>query len=369
MVKRILVVDDSALSRRMVSETVDSDPGLEVVYAAPNAELGLNYLEKHTIDLVVLDVEMPKIDGIEAVRRIRRKWLDLPIVMCSSLTEQGAAVTLRALSEGASDYISKPSTRFPLQEFEVELVRKVKALVGVETPTAGGESAGDVPTIPLPAVHDYTLRPESAEHTHANFRALAIGCSTGGPNALATLFGEFYRPSPLPLFIVQHMPPVFTTLLAERLSAQSGQLVKEGEHGEVVRGGVCYLAPGGSHMVVKRSGVDMVLELNEDPPENFCRPAVDVLFRSLAVAYGGSVLATVLTGMGQDGALSAVTLADAGAKIMIQNPSTCVVPSMPNAVGAAGAAHSVLSLEEIAREFDQAGRTGAARPKTVVGAG
>jgi two-component system chemotaxis response regulator CheB len=365
MTNRILIVDDSALSRRMLSEAVTSDSALEVAYAAPTAELGIGFLEKNDVDLIVLDVEMPKVDGIEAVRRIRRKWEKIPILMCSGHTAQGANVTLKALAEGASDCISKPNIKFPVEQFTVELVGKINALVRA----AGGADTAEAPTAAKPARVEHKLRSSVGASTAASVRALAIGCSTGGPNALATFFSEFYRPSPLPLFIVQHMPPVFTTLLAERLSAQSGQLVKEGEHGELVRPGVCYLAPGGYHMVVVRSGVQMKIELNEDPAENFCRPAVDVLFRSLAATYGGSVLATVLTGMGQDGALSTVTLADAGARVLAQEPSTCVVPSMPNGVIKAGAAHAVLTLQEIAREFDQAGRAGGViRQKATVGA-
>jgi len=200
--------------------------------------------------------------------------------------------------------------------------------------------------------------------TPGKVQAVAIGCSTGGPSALATLFGELYRPLSVPMFIVQHMPPLFTKLLAERLSAQSGQLVKEGEDGELVKPGVCYLAPGGSHMTVERNRIGVRIVLNEDPPENFCRPAVDVLFRGLSNAYGGNILAAVLTGMGQDGSLGAKALAEVGARIVVQDPDSCVVPSMPHGVINAGVAHEHLSLSDIGRRFDQAG---AGAPPRAVG--
>ena len=348
---RVLVVDDSALSRALLTETLSKDDAVEVAYAAPNAELGLGYLEKNTLDIVVLDVEMPKVDGIETLRRIRKSGKTIPVLMCSSLTLRGASVTLEALSEGASDYIAKPSASFPREDFERDIVAKVHALCGARAPISR-----PAPSRPAPApVARIAPRAATRAPSTGRPRAVAIGCSTGGPNALAVVFAELFRPLSVPMFIVQHMPPLFTKLLAERLAAQSGQLVKEGEHGEVVKAGVVYLAPGGSHMTVRRDRTDVRIVLNEDPPENFCRPAVDVLFRGLADVYGGDVFATVLTGMGHDGSLGAQVLADAGARIAVQDPQSCVVPSMPAGVIAAGAAPTTLSLEEIGRELDRAG--------------
>ena len=354
---KVLVVDDSALSRALVTETLNKDDGIEVVYAAPNAVLGLGYLEKHTLDLVVLDVEMPKVDGIETLRRIRRSGSTVPVLMCSSMTLRGASVTLEALAEGASDYIAKPSSSFPREDFEREIVAKAHALTSARAPRPRAEKADAAP----PPVARITPRAPARAPSESRPRAVAIGCSTGGPNALAVVFAELFRPLSVPMFVVQHMPPLFTKLLAERLAAQSGQLVKEGEHGEVVKAGVVYLAPGGSHMTVQRDKTDVRIVLNDDPPENFCRPAVDVLFRGLAQVYGGDVFATVLTGMGHDGSLGAQVLADAGARIAVQDPQSCVVPSMPSGVIAAGAAHSTLSLEEIGREIDRAGNGSASK--------
>ena len=348
---RVLVVDDSALSRALLTETLTKDEDIEVAYAAPNAVLALAYLEKQTLDIVVLDVEMPKIDGIETLCRIRKSGNTIPVLMCSPVTMRGASVTLEALSEGASDYIAKPSSSYPREDFEREIIAKVHALCGARS---GARKAAPARPAPAPVAR-ITPRAPVRPPSGGRPRAVAIGCSTGGPNALAVVFSELFRPLSVPMFIVQHMPPLFTKLLAERLAAQSGQLVKEGEHGEVVKGGVVYLAPGGSHMTVQRDKTDVRIVLNEDPPENFCRPAVDVLFRGLAQVYGGDVFATVLTGMGHDGSLGAQALADAGARIAVQDPETCVVPSMPAGVIAAGVAHSTLSLEEIGRELDRAG--------------
>ncbi|MBV1859928.1 MAG: chemotaxis-specific protein-glutamate methyltransferase CheB [Nannocystaceae bacterium] len=345
---KIVLVDDSAMARALLSETLTSAPTLEVAYAAPTAELGLSFLAKHQehVDLVMLDVAMPKVDGIEALRRIRKNknWSHIPVLMCSSLTDHTAEVTVRALSEGASDFISKPSSAYPKERFTADLLSAVHVLLGQE-------HKGETASAAAPPVQ--RLRPASTTVSPEGVRAVAIGCSTGGPNALARVFGTFYRPLGAPMFIVQHMPASFTPLLASRLSSQSGQLVKEGEDGEPVAPGVCYLAPGGRHMTVARKGVDVRIVLHEEPPENFCRPAVDVLFRGLAQVYGGNVFAAVLTGMGRDGAKGAADLANAGSTVVVQEPKSCVVASMPNASLDIGAAVRTMSLEDIGRELDR----------------
>ncbi len=358
--KRIMVVDDSALVRNMLRETIDAHDHTQVVYAAPHGELALTYLEKHPVDLVVLDVEMPRMDGIEATRKIRAKWPRLPILMCSSLTQRGAAVTLRALSEGASDYIPKPNASYPKEAFTRELLEKIGVLL--EVPASPPQDAK-----PAPVPIRRPPRKRVVPSTRGRVSALAIGSSTGGPNALMTMFKGLVRPLRLPMFIVQHMPPVFTNLLAERLAAESGQLVKEAEHGETVRHGVCYVAPGGRHMVVAREGTATKVLLNDDPQENFCRPAVDVLFRSLAAVYGSGVLASVLTGMGTDGSLGCVALADVGARILVQDPATCVVPSMPNGVLNVGVAESSMSIADIAREYERVSALRGGSPRAVGG--
>ena len=364
--KRIMIVDDSALVRNMLRETLDANDGMQVAYAAPHAQLALTFLEKNPVDMVVLDVEMPIMDGIEATKRIRAKWPRLPILMCSSLTKRGAAVTMRALAEGASDYIQKPDKSYPVEVFKKEILTKIRVLLGlpVEGMAPAPKPVNVAPAVPIRKVAQAKKRPTGKR---GKVSALAIGCSTGGPNALMELFKGLVRPLSLPLFIVQHMPPVFTNLLAERLAAQSGQLVKEGEHDEPVRPGVCYVAPGGYHMVVAQEGTTIKILLNEEPPENFCRPAVDVLFRSLAAVYGSEVLASVLTGMGTDGSLGCVSLSDAGGRILIQDPESCVVPSMPNGVLNAGVVESAMSLADIAREYERISALQGGRRRAVGG--
>jgi len=339
--KKILIVDDSALIRRLLGTAIGEDAGLQVAYAAPNAELALKYLAANTVDLVLLDVEMPDMDGIEAVTRIRRSWPALPVLMCSSLTERGADVTIRALQRGASDYIAKPSASFPLPEFKQTLLQKIHDLL----PTRSAEPERLL-VAPRPTTSKVTLRSAARPVT-----ALAIGCSTGGPNALGLLFSALRRPLGVPLFIVQHMPKLFTRLLAERLASESGLRVKEGEHDETVDAETVYLAPGGLHMTVARQGVHVRIQLNEDPPEQSCRPAVDVLFRGLARVYGDGVVAAVLTGMGRDGTDGARHLHEAGSRVLVQDAASCVVASMPSSVADAGWADSVLTVPEIADAF------------------
>lgn len=342
---KIVVVDDSALSRKILSESLELELSFEVVYAAPTAALAYKYLESNPADLILLDVNMPEIDGIEAAGYIHKNWPNTPILMCSALTERGADVTLRAMDAGASDYITKPAAKVGRDQFSRSLVQKVLSLVKAKggRMTSNKKGATPRPAVKLARAVGFT-KPISA---------LAIGSSTGGPAALNTLFAAFRGPLPLPVFIVQHMPPVFTRLLGERLAVKSGFKVKEGEHGERVEGGVTYVAPGGKHMVVvERAGLQYI-ELNEDPQEHSCRPAVDVLFRSLAQVYRDRCLAAVLTGMGADGSGGTVALSKAGSEVLVQDPATCVVPSMPQASLAAGGVHGVMKLEEIAQRFEQ----------------
>lgn len=351
--KKILIVDDSALIRRLLGTAIGEDGGLQVAYAAPNAELALKYLRGNPVDLVLLDVEMPDIDGIEAVTRIRKSWPSLPVLMCSSLTERGAEVTIRALQRGASDYIAKPSASFPLPEFKQALLEKIRNLL----PSATSAPAR---IISSPRMSSPETRPVAA---------LGIGCSTGGPNALGLLFASLRRPLGVPLFIVQHMPKLFTRLLAERLASESGLRVKEGEHDESVDPDTVYLAPGGVHMTVVRQGVQVRIRLNEDPPEHSCRPAVDVLFRGLARVYGDRVVAAVLTGMGRDGTEGAHALHDAGSRILVQDAASCVVSSMPCSVAQAGWADAVSTVPEIADAFLRLSSAGSSVNRLVGGFG
>lgn len=343
---RVLVVDDSVVVRRMLTDALSSDPRIGVVGTAPNGTIALQKLEHVNPDVVVLDVEMPDMDGIETVTRLRVGYPKLPVIMCSSLTERGAEITLRALAAGATDYVTKPSAAVSQQDglsaFKSELLSSVLVL---------GRARASLPVQTASA----PLRPGVValrqEPRGEPICALGIGCSTGGPNALAKLFAHIPRDLPVPIFIVQHMPPLFTRLLAESLTASSGVAVHEAEDGMVVEAGHAYVAPGNYHMVVRREGAKLVTRLNQGPLENSCRPAVDVLFRSLASTYGGGVLACVLTGMGRDGAHGAGDIVAAGGAVLVQSSESCVAPSMPEAVASAGLAELALSLDPLGDEL------------------
>lgn len=339
---RILIVDDSVVVRKVLSEFVSGDPALELAGTAPNGSIALQKLTQLSVDVVVMDVEMPGMDGIETVAALRKDWPRLPVLMCSTLTARGADSTLRALAAGATDYVAKPSAMGNsdgLTGFKAEFLRKLEALGSIRRPVT-------------------FQAPPPAPRRDANRRApskrpaiLAIGCSTGGPNALARIFADLPRDMGVPIVITQHMPPLFTRMLAERLTATSALHVKEAEHGDELVPNVAYIAPGDFHMALVRDGVKVRVALNQDPPENSCRPAVDVMFRSVASMYGPDVLAAVLTGMGQDGALGARAIAEAGGWVMTQDAASCVVPSMPNAVVAMGASHESADLEQLGTLF------------------
>jgi two-component system, chemotaxis family, protein-glutamate methylesterase/glutaminase len=343
---RVLVVDDSVVVRRMLTDALSSDSRISVVGAAPNGSVALQKLEQLAPDVMILDVEMPDMDGIETVRRLRVDHPKLPVIMCSSLTERGAEVTLRALAAGATDYVTKPTAATAQQDglssFKSQLLTSVIALGARRSSVRPPIAAPTAPAKPVP------VRRESVRPTVA---VLGIGCSTGGPNALAKLFSRLPNDLPVPIFIVQHMPPLFTRMLADSLRASSGVSVHEAEHAGVALPGHAYIAPGNFHLAVARDGVRLVTLLNQGPLENSCRPAVDVLFRSLASVFGGGVLACVLTGMGQDGARGAADISAAGGSILVQSSDTCVVPSMPEAVATAGLAEAALPLERLGDEL------------------
>lgn len=344
---RVLLIDDSVVVRRLLTEIISAEPDMDVVGVAATASIGIQKITQVQPDVIVLDVEMPEMDGIEAVGRIRETWARLPVLMCSSLTERGADVTLRALSAGASDYVAKPSGSNgaslksggnTLAEFRTQLVMKLRALGGRDN-------------TPRKVVLSRPARPQVAPtRTPVRISAIAIGSSTGGPTALATVFAKLTK-LPVPIFIVQHMPPLFTRMLAERLTAGSVVPVKEVADGDVVEPGRAYIAPGGYHMVVSREGTTTKMFLNQDPPENSCRPAVDVLFRSVARVYGGGVLGVVLTGMGHDGTRGARDIVEAGGLVITQDAASCVVPSMPTSVAGEGLSDAVLPIELIGAEI------------------
>lgn len=340
---RVLIVDDSVVVRRVLTELLQSDPDIEVAGTAATASIGIQKLGQIAPDVVLLDVEMPEMDGIEAARRMREGWPKLPIVMCSSLTERGAEITIRALAAGASDYVAKPSSlsgNGDRDGFRRELIAKVKALAGVRTGSSLLTAPATAPLVTLPR-----------RSQPARVEVVAIGSSTGGPNALATVFSALPRDLPVPILVTQHMPPLFTKILADRLTASTQVVVKEAEEGDVLQPGRGYIAPGNFHMKLVRDGTKVMLTLDQDPPENSCRPAVDVTFRSVARVYGAGALGVVLTGMGQDGARGAAHLVEAGGQVFVQDAESCVVASMPRSVVQLGMADAEIPIDRVGHEI------------------
>ena len=344
---RVLVVDDSVVVRRLVSDALARDPRVEVVGTAANGRLALAKVEQLAPDLLTMDIEMPEMDGIEAVRALRRAGHRMPIVMFSTLTERGAEATLDALAAGATDYVTKPtggtSVTDSLQRVAAELIPKILALVGVSvapryvpTPTRA-DAAG-------PAVHVAAGGPLPSRPV----RLVVVGSSTGGPEALSRFVGALSAPPRVPVLVVQHMPPVFTRQLASRLDRLGPTTVVEAAGGDQLEPGTIYVAPGDHHLVVRARATGFTAGIQDSPPVNFCRPSVDVLFSSAVEAVGGDIVGVVMTGMGADGRTGAGQIVAAGGTMIVQDEPTSVVWGMPGAVATAGFAHRVLPLGEIA---------------------
>jgi two-component system chemotaxis response regulator CheB len=338
---RVLIVDDSAVIRKVLSGLLAADPEIVVAGTAGNGEQALARIPDVKPDLITLDIEMPGMNGLETLVQIRKLYPKLPVIMFSTLTERGAAATLDALARGASDYVTKPShsegSVTSRERVRDELIRKIKSWCAVRVP---------VRTLPVPVVATVA----SPSSTTSRIDLVAIGTSTGGPNALTTLIPQFPADFPVPIVIVQHMPPLFTRLLAERLHTLARLQVREGKEGEKLERGQIWIAPGDYHMTVNRKGPEFVLGLNRDAQENSCRPAVDVLFRSVARSYGANTLAIVLTGMGADGTRGAAEVREVGGEVIVQDELSSVVWGMPGSIVAAGLAHRVYSLDDIAPE-------------------
>lgn len=353
---RVLVVDDSAVIRGLITRLLESDPELAVVGSVGNGQMAIGTCQRQSVDVVVLDIEMPVMDGLTALPQILAAAPEVKVIMASTLTQRNAQISLKALQAGAADYVAKPSSGSEIQnaqEFRRELVEKVKALgaAGRKRRIARGDvpPRGELPfRPPAAAVKPQTkgaikLRPANQRPPEV----IAIGSSTGGPQALIAVLSKFPNSIRLPILITQHMPATFTSILAEHLSRASGWPCAEGVDGEPVRANRIYVAPGDFHMKVAVENGGKVIRLSKEPPENFCRPAVDPMFRSVAQAYGAGVLAVVLTGMGSDGAKGARVVADAGGSVIAQDEATSVVWGMPGATAAAGVCSAVLPLPEI----------------------
>lgn len=347
---RVLVVDDSAVMRRAITTTLAKDARLEIAGTANNGRAALEALPLVRPDVVTLDIEMPEMDGLAALRELRKTHPRLPVIMFSSLTQRGAQATILALTAGASDYVGKPADLANLGEafrcLETELVPKVK-MFG-EQVLAQREAAASQQAAPTPA-ESVISRPGRIRR--GTIEAVCLGVSTGGPMALVQLFAAWAEPLTVPLLIVQHMPPTFTALLAQRLTSAGVMDVQEAQDGDLVEPGRAYLAPGGRHMEVVRAEAVARLRITNHAPENSCRPSADVLFRSAAGIYGGGLLGVVLTGMGSDSLKGCQAIRARGGNILAQDEATSVVWGMPGAVVRAGLADTVLPLDEIPAEI------------------
>jgi two-component system, chemotaxis family, protein-glutamate methylesterase/glutaminase len=359
---RVMIVDDVAIVRRLVADALAVDPELQVVGMAANGREALAKIPSLAPDLIVLDYEMPEMDGLETLRELKRTGSRARVVLFSTYTRHGAKATLDALWLGADDYATKVSASDLVAAsrcVQTELIPKIKALCSedapappVAAPTAAAEPI--VPAGPPPVVRAreaLTGKAPARSTTPGRAEIIAVGASTGGPRALATLLERLPRDLAAPIVIVQHMPPLFTRSLAERLDGGTPLRCAEGEDGAVLEPGTVWIAPGNWHMTVAREGSAAVLRLTGEPPENSCRPAADPLFRSVADVYGAGALAVVLTGMGQDGLRGAERIKQRGGGVLVQDEASSVVWGMPGAVAKAGLADRVLPVRDIAAEI------------------
>jgi len=347
-----MVVDDSVVIRRLVAQALEQDSMLEVVGTASNGAIGLQRIPQFNPDVLTLDIEMPDMDGLEMLRRIRRDYPHLRVIMFSTLTERGAAKTLEALTLGADDYVTKVSNEGSLdrslRRLRDEMVPKIRQFFSLPmdnrlVPRPEAKLISSVPSF-LPGV-------PVSQSLKARPKVVVIGVSTGGPTALGTILPLFPADFLLPILVVQHMPPLFTRLLAERLNSTCRLPVKEASNGALVAAGQILVAPGDFHMKLDSSSGGVRVLLDQSVRQNSCRPAVDALFASTGDVYGGAVLAVVLTGMGQDGLRGAEILKAQGATVLAQDEPSSVVWGMPGAVVNAGFADRVLPLDEVVPEI------------------
>jgi two-component system, chemotaxis family, protein-glutamate methylesterase/glutaminase len=349
---RVMVVDDSHVIRGLLTRSLDSDPAIKVIATAANGKAAIDEVARNEVDVVVLDIEMPVMDGMTALPQLLATRPGIQVIMASTLTLKGASISMKALSKGAADYVPKPTSTGEVhsaEDFKRELISKVKSWGAVARRRRGAAARQGTDAPSMPAARRFPAGPIKLRDLPTLFRpdCIAIGSSTGGPQALFKVFQMMGKVTHMPVFVTQHMPATFTTILAEHLGQASGMVAAEAKDGEVVAPGRIYVAPGDFHMTVHAEGIRKVLRLDKNPPENFCRPAVDPMLRSLAKAYNGKVLAVILTGMGVDGMKGGRELAAAGGVIAAQDEATSVVWGMPGAVANGGLCSAVLPLSDI----------------------
>lgn len=363
---KILVIDDTVTDRKILSTVLSTIGGIELVGTAPNGRIGLTKIGLKKPDLVLLDLFMPEMDGLETLKQIRSEYPGTDVIMISGVNREDAGMTMKALEAGAVDFIPKPSRPTPEESF-AELRANLARLIPIAQTRKYSRqvrgisklvSENRVRTSAPPVAATRPPRRQRTEIPKAvarrisgkpNIEVIAIGVSTGGPNALQSIIPNLDAGLCVPIVAVQHMPATFTASLALRLDTESAIRVVEGEEGALLENGVMYIAPGGRHMVVrqKRNG-GKVIGLTDSLPVNSCRPSVDVLLRSLNMAYGGNVLTVILTGMGNDGASGVAAIRRKGGYTIVQDEKTSVVWGMPGSVAQAGNADEIVPLGKIA---------------------
>ena len=337
---RVLIVDDSAVIRGLLARALEMDPDITVSGTAMHGELALTWMRKQPVDIVILDVEMPVMDGLTTLKHIQQEFPSVPVIMASSLTYEGAETTIEALSLGAVGCIAKPvasSTSESVNQLLKELIPLVKAVVHPQKPKPSSTSS------PPPSAN--LVQPA------AQPKIVVIGASTGGPQALREVLSGLPTDFPLPILIVQHMPPMFTPMLAKHLAKDTGRLCQEASEGIPIQANNTYVAPGDYHMMVDKKNDRMVLTLNQNEPEHYCRPSVNPMFHSAADWYGKSVVGVMLTGMGADGIEGTHTLVEKQGFMIAQDEESSVVWGMPAAVVSNDLAHRVLPLNQIASQI------------------
>ena len=355
---KVMLVDDSAIIRGLIARMFKDEADIDVVASVGNGELAVKRLATTDIDVIVLDIEMPVMDGLTALPKLLALKPNVKIIMASTLTERNADISIRALNAGASEYIPKPTSSRNMggtSDFQRELLEKTRVLAAVSRPRSRRPLVSAPPASGVTSAvagakkslykNEISLRPSPG--VVGKPEIIAVGSSTGGPQALFKLLKGISPSIKLPIIITQHMPATFTTILAQHISQASGRPCSEAVDGEVIAPGKIYVAPGGFHMIVENKGGQKILRVNQDPPENFCRPAVDPMLRSVASVYGKRCLVVILTGMGSDGKKGCEFITQQGGTVIAQDEATSVVWGMPGAVATAGLCRTVLPIDKL----------------------
>jgi two-component system, chemotaxis family, protein-glutamate methylesterase/glutaminase len=340
---RVMVVDDSAVIRGLLSRVLKAAPDVEIVASVPDGRAAVSAIHRTSVDVIILDVDMPVMDGLTAIPLLVKAAPGVKIVIASTHTDRNARITLDALSAGAADYILKPSAAREMlgqATFNRELLEKIRLLGRKTGGTATNRAPAGMQALAPGSPEQLQLRPGPALPP----QIIAFGSSTGGPQALFHVLRDMAPGARIPILVAQHMPATFTSILATQIARQCGVVAMEAVDGSALDAGCIYVAPGNFHMTVAKT---RTIRLNQDPPENYCRPSVDPLLRSLAACYGDRALVVILTGMGRDGLSGSKAVVEAGGAVFAQDEATSVVWGMPGAVAAAGLCSAVLPLAEI----------------------